>query len=559
MSLWLYLPDDGIVRRVDQLSLPDVQDYFESEGYSLDVDRGQTFDALNWFVAGAGLDDPVFENEAQFKLFKKWAGKSLFVDIKQVSWYDFDINVGDCVEVVEQEEGSPSRLVISLPEDLSKIKVKHLPLIIQQIDLASFWTELPEYASTKEIEKELWNIISYLINKGKKVKKYVELYSLCFWNFEETKLSKDDLVYYDKLFSKKKINAGSLVSRIDEHLGFYFKNQLYESFFEWWSRMLYNYMRERSIYKKDKTILFKDVVDKSKKWSIEEQLINAREINDKENILVLEKRVVDNSFYALEHYKDMWWGFEVYSSPTYILWDKEQRMLCLSKAIVATEVFKKYKIKCNTILLNQHIAVKVTLSDGSEYYFDPTEYDGFFSFERFEYERFRSRVIIEGNEKMDNEMMIMSRLLCNYLAGDDNTDLDRLVSYQLVTKINPWDWMGWFWLSDIYAKFDMVDQSYDAFLLVINQFKDILAKKEKEGVVHKNVYISYRAILFSFLLFLWKEGVDEFDPELEWSKANICGYYWVGKKLKHISIKSLVEEYTKKYDEINMIILDEED
>ena len=95
------------------------------------------------------LESEVFSNEQEKKKLSDWVWMNTNFEVKYIDRKDLNKNHSD---TILEKNGKDFKEIIwynlYLPHDL---KIKEIPKVVEQINTLTFWNNIPDYASLKEI------------------------------------------------------------------------------------------------------------------------------------------------------------------------------------------------------------------------------------------------------------------------------------------------------------------------------------------------------------------------------------------------------------------------
>ena len=390
------------------------------------------------------LDDQLFADKDELGIFSKRAEKFMFIDVQQ-DYIDRNKTKTNCLKKNESKnKNEPDKYTLTLPKNLTKIKVSDIPYLIKQINVFGFdknVLELPEYASYKEIAIYLKTLISYLSDNSKTdlANKYQVLYNNYFASDFDCAIDEDIKFWFETKFD---LESNEIDDDIQSELSSFFKKKLFESVFEWWIKALYENMKAPDSEKYG--TLMKKI---DKKWKI---LLKAREKSDSEKILEAEKKLIEEIYNQVTKYENKTVSRQNYMFPDDVLQSKD--MLCLSKTMMIGWILDEYGVENEVNEIDRHIYNVFTLSNWKKYVLDGIDEEKEYIWENNIYNNaYEKRILYKSGENFDKEEMMLSEML-HVVSFVTSVDQQDIVALEMALKINPKNVWAYISLWDCYSQ-----------------------------------------------------------------------------------------------------------
>ena len=148
------------------------------------------------------LEKNYFEDQAEYGAFREILWALDHITPEYISREEFNSKKWDFLKE-NWKDKFWKFYILYLPRDL---KIYELPSIILRVNKITFWEDMPEYASTKELQIKIVMVVDVLVGRlswaswkdrkeiERALKKYYKLYSQLFWDEEANKLNKPEYV-----------------------------------------------------------------------------------------------------------------------------------------------------------------------------------------------------------------------------------------------------------------------------------------------------------------------------------------------------------------------------
>lgn len=448
------------------------------------------------------LDKNTFSWNNELELFKTWLWMNDSITIQTVSREEFDKikpNITEKNNLKWDWKDKPQWYNLKLPEDLKNTEI---PLVMKTVNEIAYWEELPEQSAFKTYQSKLEANIKYLEwieNEASQNPDTKIQYEKLMWKLEQMKGDYywnedwvDDNIVENELWSIswkislefqeidneqmkwQKNNPKIKMMLLEKMISKDLRNYMDLAVFERWTETLFDYLTTPT--KKEHEYLL-DEGKRKEAWVTEiEGHINAKlesmpiikqKLKDSlgienmkielENLewdkkVAKEKDICNKIVEQVEMYPRTPMEVSQNTQPNKIL--ENQRIVCLWKSIVSWALLKELWIKFDTLNLENHSALMVYLSDGKEYYFDPTNATGIAEFTSREkidtwiYEKWKIELpnkffdwwklkYDNSFSKSDSEFWLMWQMYNNRLNDWDITWKNELLLAQRVIEINP--------------------------------------------------------------------------------------------------------------------------
>lgn len=348
----------------------------------------------------------------------------MFLEVETKKDIDWNKEKNSCLKKIEQWD-KPAKLVLSLPADLSLVKVWDVPMLIKQINEATLWENLPETASFIEIKKYLWSLVTILKNKGQTElsTKYEKLYKTYY---ADTWLVSDPTIM-EKLQWTYDLWNKDAERDIESDFSFFLKKHLFESVLEWSTKMLYTYMKSPDSDQYGS--LLQSLADEWKK------LTDARNSWDEKQELNAEKALITKIFENVSKYEDFVDNVNKYSFPSDVLQSKE--MLCLSKTILVSGLLDHFGIENGVVKQYRHIFNFAMLRDWKKYFIDWTDELPYKIDKKIYDIDKKKKVLYESDTGDDKEDIFLWDLLLNSTKEAWYSSSYDILPLELSIKIDP--------------------------------------------------------------------------------------------------------------------------
>ena len=330
------------------------------------------------------LESKVFSNGKEKRKLSEWVWMNTNFVVKYIDRKDLYKNHSDTIlEKNGKDFNEITWYNLYLPHDL---KIKEVPKIVEQINTLTFWNNIPDYASLKEIQKY---IREYKVHFPQCEFKYFTEFENKI-NKTEIKKCESSSEYMRNIQQQESNDLDENLEEIENELATKINKQFKEVFLEEGMSNISKYMTlftpkdlnnfneeekkeldltTKYIYKNEIKIRDKLQINYYKtKLSIARNNENA----DKEAEIqrdILQKIIYELYLYPYFNESILWWE-PGQSLPQRLL--KEKKLHCLWKTMIASSFLRELWIQHSFLNIPLHIALKVITKDKKEYYFDPT-------------------------------------------------------------------------------------------------------------------------------------------------------------------------------------------
>jgi len=401
----------------------------EKEGFWQNTSNRQTTKNTN--IDARPLDQQVFGRTHPFAEFQERCGNHSYLTPKFVSREEYTALQWD---IIKKMRGNKKHQIL-LPRNL---QVRELPLIIEKINQFSFWEEIPQFASSREIQRDAAltiDKIQALQNNGNKhiIDTLLQAY---FSLFDLDTLAKDKSNELDFLlkefesldFALAQTSSDSLML-LEKTFADHLISHLYEAIFEEWARVLWE-------LENLDTHLWMDELKKKVK--------NAHEKKTPEERDILMKSILDHIVFKLHIYpwKISWWSSIVpdhpeiiqVSSPIPIL--ESKNIACVGMSILLHNILNELNIPHQGLHVRWHSSIEVPLDNGELYCLDPLLHPKGFSFPEIDTIPNKRVIVVDGENYIafwyNPEKMIIGQLLFNkgnYILSKNPENFDGAIQY----------------------------------------------------------------------------------------------------------------------------------
>ena len=330
------------------------------------------------------LESEVFSNEQEKKKLSDWVWMNTNFEVKYIDRKDLNKNHSD---TILEKNGKDFKEIIwynlYLPHDL---KIKEIPKVVEQINTLTFWNNIPDYASLKEIEKY--------------IREYKTHFPQCEFKYFtefENKINKTEIgkceagsQYIKSIQKQEGEDPDENLDEIENELALKLNDQLKQSITELGMKNIANYMpvfdekfltwlsieqrrkidfEWKNIYRNQ--LKLREVIGID---NLKIQLENAKKTNDTTKIEKVEKEILWKIIQEIHKYPyyeiEVIWGEPNNLDPISIIEDKQ--IMCVSKVIISSSFFRELWINHTIADVPLHSAIVVKTASNKKYYFDPT-------------------------------------------------------------------------------------------------------------------------------------------------------------------------------------------
>ena len=366
------------------------------------------------------LDQNTFSWNSELENFKTWVWMNDSITIQTISREEFDKikpNITEKNNLKWDWKDKPQGYNLKIPEDLKNTET---PMIMKAVNQIAYWEKLPEQSAFKTYQSKLEANIKYLEtieNEASQNPDTKVQYDKLMWKLEQLKNNNydgdgevDNNIVENEFWSIEwkmslefqEIDNGQIkwqkdnpkvkMMLLEKMISKDLKNYTDLAVFERWTETLFDYLTTPT--KKQHEYLL-DEGKRKEAWVEESDPFIKQKL---ESISDVKQKLKDSIW--VEKYRNELGGLEweqriskekevcqkilekIFLYPRTPMWTSEnaqptkmletQKMVCVGKSIIAWWFLQELWIKYDALNVWWHSALMVYLSDGKEYYFDPT-------------------------------------------------------------------------------------------------------------------------------------------------------------------------------------------